>query len=152
MRSWRFPSARKLGIAFTIKSGRERAKNANSIRIINLWINYCLGEAEVEELEELVVAGFGTGFFFTVFLGGGGGGLSSTITFLGGAAAAAVWAAFTSARRRASSVSLEPERFSMRSAKSCRDFSTAFKSLARDWNSSFEPNAPADSTTEPKTS
>ena len=86
-------------------------------------------------------------FLLTGFLVGS---VSSTITFFDGAGGIAN--ALTCVRRWANSASLEVVRFSMRWAKERRAVSNELRSLESDWNSSLEPNAPADSTSEPKTS
>ena len=92
--------------------------------------------------------GFGAAFFFGA--GFFGGSVSSTTIFFGGSAA--VCAAFRSARSRVISASFVELRLSIRSASCFRPVSNVLRSFDSDCMSSFDPNAPAPSTTPPSTS
>ena len=110
------------------------------------------GAVAVEFAGVVGFGGFGTVFFFTGFLGGS---VSSTNTFFGGAgggAAAACRSRTWVLQLRQLPFFRAEARVSIRSASDRRDLSSSLKSFCTDWNSSFEPNAPADSTTGPKTS
>src|SRR5215472_10392606 len=106
----------------------------------------CCGGLVVAPGGLAVSAGFFAGAFFfaTGFFGGS---VSSTTTFFGGAASTSACRVFNWPRSCASSCSFDEDRFSIRSASCFRDASNAFRSLDSDCESSFEPNAPAPSTT-----
>src|SRR5579862_4921462 len=106
------------------------------------------------ELAASEAGGLGTVFFLAVLLVAGflAGAASSTTVFFTGVAGVTACACCSFVLRFAISFSFVEAKSAMRSAKARRDCSSTFRSLSRDWNSSFEPKAPADSATEPKTS
>jgi len=94
------------------------------------------------------VFGFPGAFFLTGFLTGS---VSSTTIFFGGGGGAAD-RVLTWERSRVNSSSLLDESFCMRSPNARLEDCSSFRSLPRLCASSFDPNAPANSATDPKTS